>query len=152
MAMMEEQKFMLEGAENTRDIVSAIKQDNSIVKEATKVISVEELDEMKDEMENLKAGKEELSDFFKEYGEQDQEGVEEELELLKKKWLKKKLVLYQFLIKKIQVLCLLKKLIIRKKKILMLFLLNDIIKLNKIIKIIDFIQTLLKKINYYILN
>ena len=99
--MMEEQKFMLEGAENTRDIVSAIKQDNSIVKEATKVISVEELDEMKDEMENLKAGKEELSDFFKEYGEQDQEGVEEELELLKKKWLKKKLVLYQFLIKKI---------------------------------------------------
>ena len=62
---------------------------------------VEELDEMKGEMEDLKAVQEELSDFFKEYGEQDQEGVEEELELLKKKWLKKMLVLCQFIIKKI---------------------------------------------------
>ena len=99
--MMEEQKFMLEGAGNTRDIVSAIKQDNSIVKEATKVISVEELDEMKDEMENLKAGKEELSDFFKEYGEQDQEGVEEELHALEEEMEKKMLMLCQFPIKKI---------------------------------------------------
>ena len=50
---------MLEGAENTRDIVSAIKQGNSAVKEATKGMRVEELDEMKGEMEDLKAGQEE---------------------------------------------------------------------------------------------
>ncbi len=40
-------------------IVSAIKQGNSAVKEETKVMRVEELDEMKGEMEDLKAGQEE---------------------------------------------------------------------------------------------
>ena len=82
MAMMEEQKFMLENASTTKDIVDAIKQGNAAVKDATKGMSVEDLDNIKGEMEDLKANQDELNDFFKEYGEQDQEGVDEELDKL----------------------------------------------------------------------
>ena len=78
MAMMEEQKFMLENASHTKDVVNAIKQ------EASKGMSVEDLDNIKGEMEDLKANQDELNDFFKEYGEQDQEGVDEELDELEK--------------------------------------------------------------------
>ena len=84
MAMMEEQKFMLENASTTKDIVDAIKQGNAAVKDATKGMSVEDLDNRKGEMEDLKANQDELNDFFKEYGEQDQEGVDEELDELEK--------------------------------------------------------------------
>ena len=84
MAMMEEQKFMLENASHTKDVVNAIKQGNAAVKEASKGMSVEDLDTIKGEMEDLKANQDELNDFFKEYGEQDQEGVDEELDELEK--------------------------------------------------------------------
>ena len=84
MAMMEEQKFMLENASTTKDIVDAIKEGNAAVKEASKGMSVEDLDTIKGEMEDLKANQDELNDFFKEYGEQDQEGVDEELDELEK--------------------------------------------------------------------
>ena len=84
MAMMEEQKFMLENASHTKDVVNAIKQGNAAVKEASKGMSVEDLDNIKGEMEDLKANQDELNDFFKEYGEQDQEGVDEELDELEK--------------------------------------------------------------------
>ena len=84
MAMMEEQKFMLENASHTKDIVDVIKQGNAAVKEVSKVMSVEDLDTIKGEMEDLKANQDELNDFFKEYGEQDQEGVDEELDELEK--------------------------------------------------------------------
>ena len=82
MAMMEEQKFMLENASHTKDVVNAIKQGNAAVKEASQGMSVEDLDTIKGEMEDLKANQDELNDFFKEYGEQDQEGVDEELDKL----------------------------------------------------------------------
>ena len=84
MAMMEEQKFMLENAEQNRDLINTIKQGNAAVKEASKGMSVEDLDNIKGEMEDLKANQDELNDFFKEYGEQDQEGVDEELDELEK--------------------------------------------------------------------
>ena len=82
MAMMEEQKFMLENADQTKDIVSAIKQGNAAVKEASQGMSVEDLENIKSDMEDLKANQDELNDFFKEYGEQDQEDVDEELDKL----------------------------------------------------------------------
>ena len=84
MAMMEEQKFMLENVSHTKDVVNAIKEGNAAVKEASKGMSVEDLDTIKGEMEDLKANQDELNDFFKEYGEQDQEGVDEELDKLEK--------------------------------------------------------------------
>ena len=82
MAMMEEQKFMLENAEQNRDLINTIKQGNEAVKEASKGMTVEDLDAIKSDMEELKANQDEINDFFKEYGEQDQEDVDEELDKL----------------------------------------------------------------------
>ena len=82
MAMMEEQKMMLDSASQMKDVVAAIKQGNQAVKDATKGMSVEDLEQMKDDMDEIKAGQDELNDFFKDYADQDQEGVDEELEQL----------------------------------------------------------------------
>jgi hypothetical protein len=81
--MMEEQKMMLYNNSACKDVMSIIKNANCVVKDASKGMSIEELDEMKDDME-MKADQEELNDFFKEYEEQDQEDkYAEELEMLK---------------------------------------------------------------------
>ena len=79
MAMMEEQKFMLENAEQNRDLINTIKQGSEAVKEASKGMTVEDLDAIKSDMEELKANQDEINDFFKEYGEQNTEDVDEEL-------------------------------------------------------------------------
>ena len=79
MAMMEEQRMMLENAQNTVDIVTTIKNTNQVVKGATKGVSVEDLEDLRGEMEDMKATQDELNDFFKDYADQDQEDVEEEL-------------------------------------------------------------------------
>ena len=82
MAMMEEQKFMLENAEQNRDLINTIKQGSEAVKEASKGMTVEDLDAIKSDMEDLKANQDEINDFFKEYGEQNTEDVDEELDKL----------------------------------------------------------------------
>ena len=88
MAMMEEQKMMLESAISTKDMMNAIKAGTAAVKDATKGISVEDLENMKEDMENIKADQEELNDFFKDYADQEQEGVDEELEQLEEQMAK----------------------------------------------------------------
>ena len=82
MAMMEEQKFMLENAEQTRDIINTIKQGSEAVKEASKGMTVEDLDAIKSDMEELKANQDEINDFFKDYADQNTEEVDEELDKL----------------------------------------------------------------------
>ena len=77
--MMEEQRMMLETAQNTVDIVNTIKNTNQVVKEATKGVSVEDLEDLRGEMEDMKATQDELNDFFKDYAEQNNEDVEEEM-------------------------------------------------------------------------
>ena len=82
LAMMEEQKMMLESKSRIIDVFPAIKQAYQAVNEATKRISVEELQQMKEDLDKVKAGQKELNDFFNDYEDQDQEGVDEELEQL----------------------------------------------------------------------
>ena len=78
-AMMEEQKMMLDNTIQLSGVMKTIKNTNAVVKEAAKEMNIEELDKMKEDMEELKADQEELTGFFKEYGEQNTEDVEEDL-------------------------------------------------------------------------
>ena len=80
MAMMEEQKLMLDNTLQMKDVMSAIKQGNQAVKEASKGMSVEDLEDMKDQMDEVKADQEELNNFFKDYATENMEDVDEELE------------------------------------------------------------------------
>ena len=82
MAMMEEQKLMLDNTLQMKDVMSAIKQGNQAVKEASKGMSVEDLEDMKEQMDEVKADQEELNNFFKDYADENQEDVDEELEQL----------------------------------------------------------------------
>ena len=78
--MMEEQKDMLVNSATTKGVIEAVKQANSVIK-ANKV-DVEELDIVKGTMEELKADQEELNDFFKDYADENAEGVEDDLKEL----------------------------------------------------------------------
>ena len=87
-AMMEEQKMMLDSTLQMKDVMSAIKTGNQVIKEATKGMNVEDLEQMKEDMENIKADQEELNDFFKDYGEQNTEDIDEELDKLEEEMAK----------------------------------------------------------------
>ena len=87
-AMMEEQKMMLDSTLQMKDVMSAIKTGNQVIKEATKGMNVEDLEQMKEDMENIKADQEELNDFFKDYGDQNMEDVDEELDKLEEEMAK----------------------------------------------------------------
>ena len=79
MAMMEEQKMMLDNAIQLKDVMGAIKAGSQAVKEASKGVTAEDLENMKEEMDDLKLGQEELNDFFKDYADQNEEGIEDDL-------------------------------------------------------------------------
>ena len=91
MAMMEEQKFMLENTGQMKEMMDAIKAGSAAIKIANQGVSVEDLENMKDEMDEIKAGQEELNDFFKDYADQEQEGVDEELEQLQEQMAKEEI-------------------------------------------------------------
>ena len=82
MAMMEEQKMMLDNTLQMKDVMQAIKAGNEAVKVAGQGMSVDDLQDMKDQMDEVKADQEELNNFFKDYAEENQEDVDEELEHL----------------------------------------------------------------------
>ena len=67
MAMMEEQKIMLETAGATKDMVDAVKSAAAVVKEAMKELNVESLEELKEQMEKEKEKQKEIADFFIDY-------------------------------------------------------------------------------------
>ena len=71
---------MLDNTLQMKDVMSAIKVGNQAVKEASKGMSVEDLEDMKDQMDEVKADQEELNNFFKDYATDNVEDVEEELE------------------------------------------------------------------------
>ena len=87
-AMMEEQKMMLDNTLQMKDVMSAIKQGNEAVKIASQGMSVEDLERMKEEMDDVKADQEELNNFFKEYGDENMEDVDEELDALEQQMAK----------------------------------------------------------------
>ena len=69
MAMMEEQKMMLESeSSQMRDLMCAIKKVTPVVKRAC--LSIEDIENM-NEMEEINPNQEELKDFFKEYTDED---------------------------------------------------------------------------------
>lgn len=80
--MMEEQKMMLENSVSLSDVLKTIDGANKQLKEQIKGYNVEDLDKMKDDLEDVKMQQEEVGNFFKEYNLEDNEELDEELEKL----------------------------------------------------------------------
>ena len=78
--MMEEQKGMLESAAATKDMIDTVKKANAVIKENK--VDIEQLEQVKEDMDELKDQQAELNDFFKDYADENQEGVEDDLKAL----------------------------------------------------------------------
>jgi len=76
MAIIEEQKMMMDNALNTKSVSSIIKAAACCVKNP----NCEDIESCKEEMEEQKASQEELNDFFKEYNDEDE--VKEQISYL----------------------------------------------------------------------
>ena len=81
--MMEEQKMMLDNTLAMKDVMSTIKAGNEAIKCPSKGFSIEEFEENNEDMENMK--EEDLNQFFKEYGDEDDDKAAEVLEELAEK-------------------------------------------------------------------
>ena len=84
MEMMEEQKMMLQNTAQMKDVMQAIINANEVLKDETKGVKVEDLEQMREDMDNIKADQEELNNLFIDYTEENLEDVNEELEELEK--------------------------------------------------------------------
>ena len=76
MAIIEEQKMMMDNALNTKSVSSIIKAAACCVKNP----NCEDIESLKEEMEEQKASQEELNNFFKEYNDEDE--VKEQISCL----------------------------------------------------------------------
>ena len=82
MAMMEEQKIMLENVGTTKEIMDTIKNTNVVIQDAMKELNIESLEDLKEQMEEVKAQQQEVTDFFTDYLNEGMEDVEDELNQL----------------------------------------------------------------------
>ena len=78
MAMMEEQKIMLDNTLQLKEIMFVIKEGNNAIINAQKGMNVEVLEDMKEQMDEIKQDQEEMNNFFKTYADENAEDVEEE--------------------------------------------------------------------------
>lgn len=82
MMMMEEQKMMLDGTMTMGNVYEALQQGSQAINVASENFKIEDLDKIRDDMEDVKATFNEKNEFFKEYSVQDDPELEDELEKL----------------------------------------------------------------------
>ncbi len=83
--MMEEQKMMLENADSMKAIFESVKKANTALVESQKGMSIEDLEKLRDQMEDMKDTQKEMTQFFEGYATTEDEDVENELEELASK-------------------------------------------------------------------
>ena len=81
-AMMEEQKFMLDNPIAMKDALSVIKQSNLALKSCSQGMSVEDLECMKDNMESIQPDSAEFNEFFQDYNKDDDDYINNKLDEL----------------------------------------------------------------------
>ena len=67
--ILEEQKMNLEHIESMKDVMNAIRCANAVIKEAMKGISVEDIENMLEDLNEIKENQENINDFFTGYAE-----------------------------------------------------------------------------------
>ena len=81
--MIETQISQIESAQSQRDAMSVLKQGNEVLKNLQKEVNAEKFQEISDDMDELKQQQDELTEFFKNRGiEENDEELDEELDKL----------------------------------------------------------------------
>ena len=84
LSMIEDQIMNIENARNHKDTIMALQQGNMALKQIQKEVTIEDLENVKEQMDELKDNDREIGDFLKEKLEEDEAGCEDELEQLVK--------------------------------------------------------------------
>ena len=82
LSMIEDQIMNIENAHNHKDTIMALQQGNMALKQIQKEVTIEDLENVKEQMDELKDNDREIGDFLKEKLEEDEAGCEDELEQL----------------------------------------------------------------------
>ena len=82
LSMIEDQIMNIENAHNHKDAIMALQQGNMALKQIQKEVTIEDLENVKEQMDELKDNDREIGDFLKEKLEEDEAGCEDELEQL----------------------------------------------------------------------
>ena len=82
--MIENQIINIENTYNTKECLNALQKGNEVLTKVQKEINIEELEKVKDDLEDLKLKEQELGDYFKERGIKNEAECEEELNKLSK--------------------------------------------------------------------
>ena len=83
--MVQNQISQIESSQNLQEIMNCLKQGNDVLKNMQNSIKIEEWEKLKDDLDELKEKDKEISNYFKEYGideEQCDEEVNNELDKL----------------------------------------------------------------------
>ena len=81
--MIETQISQIESAQSQRDAMSVLKQGNEVLKNLQKEVNAEKFQEISDDMDELKQQQDELTEFFKNRGiEENDEELDDELDKL----------------------------------------------------------------------
>ena len=94
LSMIEDQIMNIENAHNHKDTIMALQQGNMALKQIQKEVTIEDLENVKEQMDELKDNDREIGDFLKEKLEEDEAGCEDELEQLVKEVQDEKSSLY----------------------------------------------------------
>ena len=82
--IMENQVINIENAKNAKETLDALKKGNEALQKLQKEIKLEDLDKIKDDIEDLKEKDKEIGDYLKERGLENEAECEEELNQLTK--------------------------------------------------------------------
>ena len=81
--MIESQIMQIETAQSQRDAMSVLKQGNEVLKKLQSEVNAEKFQEIADDMDELKEQQNELTEFFKNRGiEEDDEELDNEIDKL----------------------------------------------------------------------
>ena len=80
--MIENQINQIETAQSQKDVATVLQEGNAVLKKLQEEVNVDKFKEIADDMEELKAQNDEITEFFKERGIEEEESVNEELDKL----------------------------------------------------------------------
>ena len=80
--MIETQINQIEAAQSQKDVMTVLQEGNAALKKLQDEVNVDKLQEISDDMEELKAKNDEITEFFKERGIDEEESVNDELDKL----------------------------------------------------------------------
>ena len=80
--MVETQINQIESAQSQKDAMQVLQEGNAVLKKLQEEINVEKFQEIADDLDELKAQNDEITEFFKERGIDEEESVNDELDKL----------------------------------------------------------------------